>query len=177
MSAEPTHAAGVHAGAGRTSTGTFAVHQRVLLASHGTAGARAAEALALACCAPGGTLLHLYVVPDLWRGMMGDDWLNNARTRIRFGDYLEGELASEADACLERVAAACASGGVVHEPLLRQGEPADCLVTAAREGACGLVVVGMPRPKGEDGLRSRLVLDTLVRGLGVPLLIAPRTDG
>jgi hypothetical protein len=71
-------------------------HQRVLVASHGTDGARAAETLALASCAPGATLHHLYVVPDLWRGMMGDDWLNNVRTRIRFGDYLEGELASEA---------------------------------------------------------------------------------
>jgi nucleotide-binding universal stress UspA family protein len=151
-------------------------HQRVLLASHGTAGARAAEVQALASCAAGATLYHLYVVPDLWRGMMGDDWLNNVRTRIRFGEYLEGELANEADACLDRVAAACVEAGLVHEPLLRQGEPAACLLDAVSETACGLVVVGMPRARGEEGLRSRLALEPLVRGLRVPLLIAPRVD-
>jgi hypothetical protein len=25
------------------------------------------------------------VVPDLWKGMLGDDWLNNAVTQARFG--------------------------------------------------------------------------------------------
>ena len=151
-------------------------HSRVLLASHGTTGARAAEVEALANCAPGATLYHLYVVPDLWRGMMGDDWLNNVRTRIRFGDYLEGELASEADACLERVAAACNEAGLVHQPMLRQGEPSSCLLEAVAETACDLVVIGMPRPKSEEGLRSRLTLEPLVRGLRIPLLIAPRVD-
>jgi nucleotide-binding universal stress UspA family protein len=176
LSAERANTAGVRPGAGRTSPIAAMGHQRVLVASHGTDGARAAETLALASCAPGATLHHLYVVPDLWRGMMGDDWLNNVRTRIRFGDYLEGELASEADACLERLASACAEAGLVHEPLLRQGEPATCLLDAVTETACDLVVVGMPRPKSEEGLRSRLTLEPLVRGLQVPLLIAPRAD-
>ena len=175
-SAERALAAGVHAGAGRTSPAAIAAHRRVLLASHGTAGARAAEALALGTCSPESTLHHIYVVPDLWRGMMGDDWLNNARTRIRFADYLEGELGREADACLERVAAACTAAGLGHVPVLRQGDPAECLLAAARESGCDLVVVGTPRPRGEDGLRSRLAIETLVRGLDVPLLIAPRTN-
>ena len=151
-------------------------YQRVLLASHGTPGARAAETLALAYCAPGATLHHLYVVPTLWRDMMGDDWLNNVRTRIRFGNYLEGELGREADACLDRIADACATAGLVHQLLLRQGEPAECLLEAVAETACDLVVVGMPRPRGESGLRSRLAIEPLLRGLRVPLMITPRPD-
>ena len=48
--------------------------RRILLASHGTAGARAADRAALEFCRePGAALYHLTVVPDLWLGMMGDE--------------------------------------------------------------------------------------------------------
>lgn len=148
--------------------------RHVLLASHGTPGAWAAEQLAVKLCVPGGSLHHLYVVPDLWRGMMGDDWLNNVRTRIRFGDYLEGELGREAAACQNRVAEACTTAGLDYRPLLRQGEPADCLLEMVHDIDCGLVVIGRPRPKGAPGLRSRMRLDPLLDTLRVPLLIAAR---
>lgn len=148
-------------------------HTKVLLASHGTPGARAAEALAFALCAPGGVLHHLYVVPDLWRGMMGDDWLNNARTQAAFGEYLEGELAREVEEHQTRVAQGAAECGLDYRPELRQGDPAECLVTYVQETACELVVIGAPRPKATPGLRSRMHLEPLVRALTVPLVVAP----
>lgn len=52
--------------------------QVILLASHGTPGARAAERAAFDLCAADGRLCHLVIVPDFWKGMLGDDWLNNA---------------------------------------------------------------------------------------------------
>ena len=74
-------------------------YQKILLASHGTDGAKAAETQALDLCArqsPKPSIHHLLVVPDFWKGMMGDDWLNNAVTQIRFGKYVENQLANEA---------------------------------------------------------------------------------
>ena len=51
----------------------------LLLCHHGTPGAAAAEALAYGIAVPGATtLVHCLVVPELWAGMQGDDWLNNA---------------------------------------------------------------------------------------------------
>lgn len=175
-SAEPAVATGAPTGAGRALPATGLRCRQVLVASHGTPGAEAAEQLALRLCADGGTLHHLYVVPDLWRGMMGDDWLNNVRTRIRFGAYLEGELGREADVCHDRVAAACADAGLTYRPVLRQGEPAACLLELAHACACELVVIGAPRPKGVSGLRSRLRLEPLLGTLRVPLLVTPRAD-
>jgi len=145
----------------------------VLLASHGTPGAQAAEAIALEQCVAGGTLYHLIVVPDLWRGMMGDDWLNNASTRIRFGEYLEGELSRELGEHQDRVADAAARRDLEYLPEVRQGDPADCLLQVARETDCGLVVIGAPRPKSSPGLRSRVRLDPLLRELKTPLLVVP----
>jgi nucleotide-binding universal stress UspA family protein len=148
-------------------------YRTLLLASHGTPGAQAAETLAIDLCAPGAHLYHLLVVPDLWRGMMGDDWLNNVRTRIAFGNYLEAELSREIGEHLERVSHAAAARGLTYSPEVRQGDPADCLVAYSREQPCELVVLGAPRPKGTEGLRSRMRLETLVRGLAAPLLVVP----
>jgi nucleotide-binding universal stress UspA family protein len=152
-----------------------AVPATLLLCHHGTEGAALAEARAHEVAEPGRTrLVHLFVVPDLWAGMQGDDWLNNASTRDDFGRYVEGLLEREAREQIDGVRDRCINCGIAHESLLRVGDPAACAVAAAKELGADLVVIGPPRPKGAPGLRSRMELETLVRGLPCPLLIAHR---
>lgn len=147
----------------------------LLLAHHGTAGALLAEALALDIAVPGQTLIvHLLVVPDFWAGMQGDDWLNNASTRDTFGSYVEGLLENDVAQQLRALEGRCAERGIAYKSVMRQGDPAQCLVeTAAQEGAT-MVVIGPPRPKGTPGYRSRMDMEKLARGLQVPLLLAAR---
>ena len=145
----------------------------LLLCHHGTAGAARAEALAYELAGAAASLVvHCLVVPDLWDGMQGDDWLNNASTRDDFARYVEGVLERDARRELAGVAARCAEHGLAYRSLLKIGDPAACAVAAARQVAADIVVIGPPRPKGELGLRSRMELETLVRGLPCPLLIA-----
>lgn len=145
----------------------------VLLAHHGTDGAKRAEAQAFALASPGRTrIVHLYVVPDFWAGMQGDDWLNNAWTRDAFAVHVERQLDAEATAEVDGLAARCLSRGFACEALIRFGDPAECLLAAAREVEPDLVVIGPPRPKGAAGYRSRMDLEKLARGLAAPLLIA-----
>lgn len=147
----------------------------LLLAHHGTGGARCAEQLACAVATPGETrIVHLLVVPDFWGGMQGDDWLNNAWTRDAFARHVERQLAGDAMAEVGALAARCAEHGLACEALVRYGDPADCLIEAAREAGAEMVVIGPPRPRGELGYRSRMDLEKLVRGLSVPLLVAAR---
>ncbi|MES9826278.1 MAG: universal stress protein [Candidatus Thiodiazotropha endolucinida] len=147
--------------------------KRILCASHGTDGARAAEEQALRLCHNDVALHHLIVVPEFWKGMMGDDWLNNAVTRERFGNYLEGQLDSEVAEVVERLDRAAQENGAEFSCESRFGKPAECLVDASRGRAFDLVVIGSPRPKGMHGLRSRMDIGTLVRELRIPLLIVP----
>ncbi len=56
---------------------------------------------------------------------------------------------------------------------MRLGNPAETVLAVAAEFGADLVVIGSPRKKGEEGLRSRMELEKLVRGLKCPLLIAP----
>jgi len=145
----------------------------LLLCHHGTRGAARAAALAFELAEPGRSLVvHCLVVPDLWTGMQGDDWLNNASTRDDFADYVEGVLERDAAAQIAEVAAACNARGLGYRSVLRVGDPAKCAVDIAREVDAGVVVIGPPRPKSEAGLRSRMELETLARGLHCPLVIA-----
>jgi nucleotide-binding universal stress UspA family protein len=145
----------------------------VLIASHGTPGAQAAEAAALAWCRGGGRLSHLVVVPDLWRGMQGDDWLNNASTRDTYGKYIENELQREIDVHVGRLRAQATAAGIAYEFKVMLGKPAECLLAYSRETAPALVVIGAPRPKGQPGLRSRMHPEGLAGGLAAPLLVIP----
>lgn len=149
--------------------------KKLLLCHHGTAGARRAEDLAHELAVPGTTtLVHCLVVPELWAGMQGDDWLNDATTRDDFGNYVENMLENDAKRELAAAEARCREHGIGYQAVLRYGEPAATAVTVATEVGADLVVVGPPRIKGEEGLRSRMDLEKLVRGLKCPLLIAPR---
>lgn len=147
----------------------------LLLCHHGTPGAAAAEALAGEIAVPGvTTIVHCLVVPELWAGMQGDDWLNNASTRDAFGNYVENMLENDAKRELAAVEARCRERGLGYRAVLRFGEPAATVLAVAAEVGADLVVIGPPRRKGETGLRSRLDLDPLVRGLRCPLLVAAR---
>ena len=106
-------------------------YTHIVLASHGTPGAQAAERAALALLASGARLSQLVVVPDFWNGMMGDDWLNNASTRDAYGKYVERQLQREIAAQVERVRAQAGERGLRYEFRIVLGKPTECLLAFA----------------------------------------------
>lgn len=147
--------------------------KHILLASHGTDGAREAEKLAYTFCGPGVVLHHLVVVPEFWKGMQGDDWLNNASTRETFGRHLESQLEQEIQALFERVQRETDERHIEYRHEMIQGIPRDCLIQRASQGPADLIVLGSPRPKSSLGLRSRMLDEKLFSALRVPVIIAP----
>ncbi len=105
--------------------------------------------------------------------MMGDDWLNNSSTRDDYGRHVERQLESEIEAEVARVRDLAREAGLRYERRVVLGKPAECLLEAAAMLAPDLVVIGSPRPPGSRGLRSRMQLETLARGLAAPLLVVP----
>lgn len=147
--------------------------EHILLASHGTEGAIAAENAALSLCKKGATLHHLLVVPTLWEGMTGDDWLNNGSTRNTFRRYLESEIGKEIDEHCARIREEAEAKSVTYNNELVVGEPDEYLLKSCKEHDFDLVVMGSPRPKGKEGLRSRMSVESITRALTIPLLIVP----
>lgn len=148
-------------------------NRQILLASHGTPGACAAEQAALNMCSFESELHHLFVVPDFWKGMLGDDWLNNAITQINYGTYLESELEKDIQVTVNRVRARAKEQGVAYSTTIVMGKPAECLIETANSANFDLIIIGSPRPKHEDGIKSRMNCEMLVRELSTPLLIVP----
>jgi len=148
----------------------------VLLSSHGTSGAQAAEKMALGMCNKNSHLVHLLVVPEFWRHMMGDDWLNNGVTRDRYARYLESELGRELDEHIERVRNQAQTIGMTYNSEIVIGNPDTCLSQHCDQGNYDLVVVGSPRPKGKAGLKSRMTTEQALKSIKTPLLIAPYPD-
>lgn len=147
---------------------------QILLASHGTEGAMAAEQAAInVCCEQGARLHHLIVVPTLWQGMTGDDWLNNGSTRDTFRRYLESEIGKEVDEHIARVKQMAEVKGLQYSKQIVLGEPDECLLKATDNDEYDLVVMGSPRPKGKPGLRSRMLTKPLTRALKTPVLMVP----
>jgi len=105
--------------------------------------------------------------------MMGDDWLNNASTRDAYGRHVEQQLEREIEVEVARVRGRAAEIELRYERRVVLGKPAECLLESAAMLKPDLVVIGSPRPARLRGLRSRMQLETLVRGLAVPLLIVP----
>ena len=127
--------------------------------------------MALELAAPGARLSQLVVVPDFWKGMMGDDWLNNAATREQYGRHVEHQLEREVEAEIARLREQAAALGLLYERRVVVGKPAECLIEAATMLKPDLVVIGSPRPPGARGLRSRMQMEKLVRGLAALLLV------
>lgn len=144
----------------------------ILLASHGTEGARAAESMAMKLCNKGGQVHHLIVVPTFWQGMTGDDWLNNGVTRDRFRRYLEDQLTAEVHEHQDRVSQSALEHDIHYSTEVILGEPDECLQQIIEKNNYDLVVLGSPRPKGKTGLRSRMVTKSM-RDLAVPCLLVP----
>lgn len=148
--------------------------EKIVLASHGTPGARAAERTAFELARnQGAAIAHLYVVPEFWAGMRGDDWLNNAVTQATFGDYLENELAAEASEEIQRLRRQAESLEIPFTSRAMFGEPTHCLQRMCETEQPDLAVMGTPRPRGISGYRSRIKLDRLMQELPVPLMIVP----
>jgi len=121
---------------------------KILLASHGTPGARVAESAALELAEENNASIHqLFVVPDFWKGMMGDDWLNNAVTQIRFGDYVENQLAKEAAEEIDRVAKMAQDKSITYSWEIKLGKPTETLIEECSAGNFDVVIMGAPRPK------------------------------
>lgn len=148
-------------------------YSNILLASHGTDGSQAAARMAVDVCSENGCVHQLYVVPELWDGILGDDWLNNGVSRDRFKDHIESELGKEVDQHAEWVQELVQGKGLQYDSTLIYGDPEQCLLKLCDRQAFDLIVMGSPRPKGVSGLRSRMLTDKVMRQLSVPLLIAP----
>ena len=147
--------------------------KRILLASHGTAGALEAEKEALLLSAEGASIFHLVVIPEFWKGMVGKDWLNNPSGSHDYDKYVESQLEKEIGQQIKRIQNAANRKKIKYSYEVIVGKPAEIMIQTANSGKFDIAVIGSPRPRGKKGLRSRMDLGVIARDLDIPILIVP----
>ena len=169
--------------AGRVGTATrcatpnerFAMFQHILLCTHGTPGARKAEALVfekLLPASPETQLTVLTVFNEDWALMTGDDWLNTSTTRNTFRSHVETQLARETEAHWETIRERYPEA-TRHRFMQVFGPVEATIAEVAHKQACDLAVMGAWQKKMAPGFKHRVKPERLHPLMPVPIMIAP----
>jgi len=152
-----------------------AMFQHILLCTHGTPGARQAEALVfetLLPMFPDAWITVLTVFNQDWDLMTGDDWLNTSTTRNTFRSHVETQLARETEAHWETIRERYPVASQ-HHFMHVFGPVEETLAEVARKRNCDLVVMGAWQKKMAKGFKHRIKPDKLHPAMAVPIMIAP----
>ena len=150
---------------------------RILLASHGSRGAIAAEQAAIYACKHQDQIHHLYVVPSWWADMTGDDWLNNGVSRNRFRHYLENELSNDSQETISRIKRACANKHIEYSLSMIVGNSEKTLHQIASDCVYNHIFIGEMRPRHTSGLNDRMLTRKNRQTFQHVLNIIPHPDG
>ena len=153
------------------------MNRNILLASHGTIGAREAEKAVINYCWDKTHITHLLVIPEFWKDMLGDDWLNNSCVQKRFMNYLENELEQETYVECTRIHHEFAKLGINHSQKVYFGQPQQCLLDVFSRSEFDLVITGSPRPREMNGLNSKMLSKKISRKLASKLITIPHPHG
>ncbi len=155
----------------------------ILLCTHGSRGARRAEAYVFEKLNEGiepEQLTVLSIIDQDWSIMSSDDWLNTSTTRTQFKDYAQEQLTREINEDWQRIrksypqAAKCRFIHVV-------GGIEESIAEVAEKLGCDLIVIGPYNKKAnrltsmvmEKGLADTITNKKLHPLLPCPVLIVP----
>lgn len=153
--------------------------KHILLCTHGSNGAKKAEALVFKRLAFSGNVqvTVLTVLDADWSLMTGDDWLNSSKTHTDFLDHVEEQVSEEIKEDWQRIHDEFEVGNANF--IQRTGKIAETIAHTAWQQECDLIVIGtfqkikLLSANKEKGLRARMKNDVLHPLLPCPLLIAP----
>jgi len=138
--------------------------KKILVATHGTAGAVAAEQYALDLARTLDAGLHaLYVIHEGWGSLVGIEWLHSSETRMDFYRYAESELFRMADAALEDFVRRAAACGLNVTTSVRVGDPGEAIVSESRERGSDLIVLGEAGGKRSEEYKAKISMNKLLK--------------
>ncbi|BDQ37165.1 hypothetical protein SYK_15250 [Pseudodesulfovibrio nedwellii] len=146
--------------------------KHILLATHGTPGARKAEKLARQWADQyGAKVTVLSIINEAWGDMTCDDWLNTSTTRNVFGSYVASEIAKEIDTVWDRLRTDF--DGVELDFLSKGGKLDNVLAEAAVKIEADVAIMGAWQKEQAPGFRDRFENKRLHPQMPCPLVVAP----
>lgn len=145
--------------------------RNILVATHGTEGARKGEALSIGLAKAFDSHLHgLYVIHKGWGSLVGIEWLHSSERRMDFYRYAESEFYRRAEEVMESFKAKAEGLTVLTE--IAVGEPAEVIARVAREMSADLIVIGDRSSVRSEEYQARVSLRKLMKLASCPVLVA-----
>jgi len=138
--------------------------KKILLATHGTAGAIEAERSALELARTLDAELHaLYVIHQGWGSLVGIEWLHSSETRMEFFRYAETELYRMANTALAAFAQRAEAAGLTITTSVRVGDPEQVIAGEAGELGADLIVLGSACQGRSSEYKARISVKKLMK--------------
>jgi nucleotide-binding universal stress UspA family protein len=147
---------------------------KILVATHGTEGAKKAELYSCELAKIFGAELHgLYVIHKDWSSLVGIEWLHSSHTRMEFYRYAESQFNLRAQEVLG--AFRNSASGIKITTSVKVGEPTDIILEEARVHHSDLIVIGCASSVRSEEYKARISMKKLLRFASCPVLLANNT--
>lgn len=145
--------------------------RRILVATHGTAGARLAEEYGIKLARALDAELHaLYVIHKGWGSIAGIEWLHASHVRMEFYHYAEAQFRRRAQEVLDAfIARAHALSTMTYVTV---GEPGESMAETATAIGADLLIIGPTARVRSEEYQARVSLKKLLKHAPCPVLIA-----
>ena len=138
--------------------------KKILVATHGTEGAKKAESYAIELARELGADLHgLYVIHKGWGSLVGIEWLHSSEKRMDFYRYAESELYRMADAALTGFVQRAETRGLNVKSSVRVGDPGDVIAEEAGTLGADIVIIGSSSNRRSEEYRAKISLIKLLK--------------
>ncbi len=146
--------------------------KKILIATHGTTGAKKAEQLAIEIASQHGSeLFAMYVINSNWSSLTGIEWLNASHTRMKFYNHMEKDFYQKAKQVLEDINRAASQKQVKINNIISVGIPEEAIIEECAKNHIELLVLG----RGVKGERAEykytLQLNKIKNKASCPILL------
>jgi len=149
--------------------------KRILIATHGTEGAKKAESYAIGLAREFGAEIHgLYVIHKDLGCLVGIEWLHNSHVRMEFYRHAESEFNRRAEEVLEAFRERAT--GIEVTPAIRVGDPVEVIADEARNKGADLIIIGGSSNGRSEEYKAKVSLKKLSKIAPCPVLIANNTS-
>lgn len=152
--------------------------RKILIATHGTLGAKQAESYAIGLARKFGAELYgLYVIHKDWSSLIGIEWLHSSNTRMDFYRYAESEFKRRATEVLQDLKSH--ADGIACVMSIKVGEPAEVIANEARQIGVDLIIIGSNcNRRSSEEYKAKVSLKRLLKLAPCPVFIVnTTTDG
>jgi nucleotide-binding universal stress UspA family protein len=145
--------------------------KKILVATHGTEGAKNAERYSYELAKIFGAELHgLYVIHKGWSSLIGIEWLHSSHARMEFYRYAESQFNLRANEVLESFKKIAADIKVTTS--VKVGEPTEIILEEARVHNSDLIVIGCVSSVRSEEYKARISMKNLLKFAPCPVLLA-----